>query len=221
MSTSTLTPAEHYWILVHAATSPHINLAEPRFSAGAVLLTLRDLQAMRCLAPTSNGRLVSLGGVTNHTHASKLLLYTFDKELSEKEWVETLCLSPTARRLCPLLNELSATVARQLGTPVVRPPSLLRMLGRIDTVDRSTNAFMHAALASLAWITSRERGCAEALRMLELAGAIRPLARSIEGAGVREEIAQQRGTALWRSCDDVVFAVENAQYMNATLSGTM
>lgn len=168
MSAPTLTPAEHYWVLVHAATPPHVNLAEPRFSAGAVLLTLRDLQATRCLAPNSDGRLAPLGGVSNHTHAGKLLLSTFDKKLSEREWVESLCLSPTTRRLRPLLNELTATVARQLRAPVIRPFSLLSMLGRIDAVDRSSNVFMRAVSTSLAWITSGEKGCAEPFACLSL-----------------------------------------------------
>lgn len=43
MSGAAMAPAERYWVLAHAATRPGADLAEPRVSAGAVLLALRDL----------------------------------------------------------------------------------------------------------------------------------------------------------------------------------
>ena len=67
----------------------------------------------------------------------------------------------------------------------------------------------------------RRKGLRRTLCMLEFAEAIRPLARNVEGTGLQEEIARQRETESWQSCDGVVIAVKNAQYMNATLSGAM
>lgn len=221
MSTRQLTPVERYWILVHAATCSHADLTEPRISAGAVLLALRELQAMRCLAADADGRLVPLGGSEGRAHVRRLLISTFDRRLSEKGWIEALCLSPTTRRLRPLLNELTAATARQLGIPVVRPSGAMRLMGRIDVLDRGSGAFGRAVAASLAWVTGSEDGCAEVLRMLALAEAKRPLSRIPEGARICEAIARWQGTDAWRSCDEAVSAVENARYMNATLSGAM
>ena len=46
MSGAGMAPAERYWVLAHAATPPGADLAEPRVSAGAVLLALRGLEEL-------------------------------------------------------------------------------------------------------------------------------------------------------------------------------
>lgn len=49
-------------------------------------------------------------------------------------------------------------------------------------------------------------------------GALHPLAR-IDSDAVRRALAAHRGSAGWRSCDEAVSPVENAGFVNATLTG--
>lgn len=77
-----------------------------------------------------------------------------------------------------------------------------------------------AAWECLGWLAGPGEAPAAALRMLDLAGALRPLSRLDAGA-VRRAIEAHRGSSGWRSCDEVVSLVENAGFMGATLTGAL
>lgn len=220
MSGAGMAPAERYWVLAHAATPPGADLAEPRVSAGAVLLALRGLEELSRLAPDVDGRLRPLGSAEDRAHAASLLIASFDRSLTEAEWVDRLCLSPTSGRLRRSLGELTASTARRTGTCLVRCRGIVGLVSGAQDLDRSHPSFLPAARECLKWLAEPGRLPASALRMLDLAGALRPLSR-IDASAVRRALEEHRGSAGWRSCDEVVSLVENAGFMGAALTGAL
>lgn len=185
MSGGSLTQAERYWILVHAATRPATDLEDPRISAGATLFLMpRDAG---CTAAT---------------------------------WVNQLCLSPTHTRLRRILKELTYATAHRIDVPVITRRRLLGIVPGTQQLDRSHPAFRTATRDCLAWLSEAGREQAAVLRMLELADTLKPLAR-IDAASISRALTTHRGSPGWHSCDTVVELVENAGFMNATLTGTL
>lgn len=220
MSGAAMAPAERYGVLAHAATRPGADLAEPRAAAGAVLLALRDLGGLSCLAPDAGGRLHPLGGAEGRAHASSLLMATFDRSLTEAGWVDRLCLSPMCGRLRRALGELSSSVSGKTGVPLVRRRGISGLVSGARELDRSHPSFPPAAWECLGWLAGPGEAPAAALRMLDLAGALRPLSR-LDAAAVRRALEAHRGSSGWHSCDEVVSLVENAGFMGATLTGAL
>lgn len=220
MSGAGMAPAERYWLLAHAATRPGADLADPRMSAGAVLLALRGLGGLSRLAPDVDGRFQPLGNMEGRTHASSLFMATFDRSLTEAEWVDRLCLSPTGGRLRHILEELSASVSGKTGVPLVRRRGISGLVSGMRELDRSHPSFPPTARECLGWLEAPGETPAAALRMLDLAGALRPLSR-VSAEAVRRALEVHRGSAGWRSCDEVVSLVENAGFMGATLTGAL
>ncbi len=212
--------AEHYWILLCAATEQRASFDDPRLSAGAVLLGLRDLQSMSCIAPTREGKLEPFGGAERRKHVNSLLMAVFDKRLSEEEWVNRLCLSPTSRVLRSFLAELTASTARKANVRLASRGGFRGLFSGSRVIDRGDPALLKAARQSLSWLASLGRGRASVLRMLDLAGAIDRL-REIDDENLAAAFSVHEGSREWRSCEEVVVAVENADFMGAVLSGAL
>lgn len=220
MNGAEMAAAERYWILVHAATRPGADLAEPRVSAGAVLLALRDLGGLSCLAQDAGGRLRPLGGAECRAHASSLLMATFDRSLTEAGWVDRLCLSPTGGRLRRALGELSSSVSGKTDVPLVRCRGIAGLALGARGLDRSHPSFPPAVRECLKWLAGPGGPPAATLRMIDFAGALRPLFR-VDAGAVCRALEAHRGSAGWRSCDEVISLVENAGFMGATLTGAL
>ena len=215
-----LMPAERYWVLLCAATGRVVGAGDARRSAGAVLLGLRDLQAMSCVAPNRRGELEPFGGAERRKHANSLLMAVFDKRLSEREWVDRLCLSPTSRILRSYLEELAESVARKAGVRLVARRGIAGLFSRTRMVDVSDPALIQAVGQSLSWLATPGKGRASVLRMLILAGVAERL-RDVNGEAVSVAFSLHEGSREWCSCEEVVAAVENAAFMGSTLSGAL
>lgn len=215
-----LMPAEHYWVLLCAATGRVVGADDPRRSAGAVLLGLRDLQVMSCVAPNSRGELEPFGGAEKRRHANSLLMAVFDRRLSEREWVERLCLSPTSRVLRSFLGELAESAARKAGVRLVAKRGIAGLFSRARAIDANDPALMRAVRQSLSWLASPGRGRASVLCMLDLAGAVERL-RAIDAKAVDVAFSFHERSREWRSCEEVAAVVENAGFMGSTLAGAL
>lgn len=220
MNGAAMASAERYWTLINAVTRQGTDLANPRISSGAVLLALRDLERLSCLAPDGRGRLLPLGGAAARAHAGLLLSMTFDRSLAEEQWIERLCLSATGAKLKRILGELTASVAFKTGAPLVGNRSLIGLVTGAREIDRSHPAVAQAAHECLDWLSSPGEMQAATLRMLKLAGALNRLSR-IDGGAIASALSVHRGTASWQSCDRIVALVENAEFMGATLTGAL
>lgn len=193
-----MTPDERYWVLAHAATRPGANLEDPRVSSGAILLALRESDGVSRFIPEA----------------------TFGGSLAEADWVDRLCLSPGNGRLRRLLGEISSSAADKTGVPLVRRRGVVGLIRGTQELDRSHPSFLPAARECLNWLSGSGDSSGAALRMLELAGALRALSR-IDAEAVHAALDSNRGSAGWRSCDGVVSLVENAGFMSATLTGAL
>ncbi len=145
---------------------------------------------------------------------------TFDRSLTETGWVDRLCLSPMGGRLRRTLAELSASVSGKTGVPLVKRRGISGLVSGARELDRSHPSFPPAARECLGWLAGPGEAPAAAPRMLDLAGALRPLSRLDAGA-VRRALEAHRESAGWRSCDEVISLVENAEFMSATLTGAL
>ena len=221
MSGVRLTAAQCYWVLLHGATGPRTNLEEPRFSAGAVLLLLRDLQAASALAADEHGRLAPSRCAPERCGSHTLRKMIRARALDECGWIERLCLSPTTHELRDVLNELAQSTARAIGTEPVRQRGLLGIPSGRLSLGRNDPALPRAVGLSCTWLAEPDAGRASVLRMLDLAGATRPLARVGNAELLKRAFIAHRDTAEWHSCDPVVAAVQNAAFMNATLTGAL
>ena len=113
-----------------------------------------------------------------------------------------------------------ACVSGKTGVPLVRRRGISGLVSGARELDRSHPSFPPAAWECLGWLAGPGEAPAAALRMLDLAGALRPLSRLDAGA-VRRAIEAHRGSSGWRSCEEVVSLVENAGFMGATLTGAL